>query len=274
MTKRLLLFIVLFALVLSALPVFAQEEEPPLPNCPAFEGQSKDVRTSYYMGEGLAYVSSNQFSSAEFSFTCVIRVINPDYLPAYMGRGAVYARGFSYENAITDYSKVIELDGSSLVAYNNRGVVYTAMQMYDEAAADFDKVLDLNADYMPGYNNRSIVYAIQGEYDKAIELLQNAISRSGIDKVLADYQNPDRPSNAEPIEFDVVNARAYALLGIIYSARALDNYQSYLYLNNVSGRFPDERIQGAAGTLESQFTFDVRLDDGTWMLTADFNFTG
>jgi tetratricopeptide (TPR) repeat protein len=274
MTKRLLPFIVLLALLLAVLPALAQEEEPPLPNCPAFEGQSKEIRTSYYMGEGLAYYSSTQYSSAEFSFTCVIRVIDPDYLPAYMARGSVYARGFSYENAIEDYTKAIELDGSSMAAYNNRGVVYTAMQDYEKAAADFDKVLELDAAYIPGYNNRSIVYAIQGDYDSAIEMLQGAITRSGIDQVLADYRDPNRSSNAEPIEFDLVNARAYALLGIIYSRRALDNYQNYLYLNNVSGRFPDERIQGAAGTLESQFTFDVRLDDGTWMLTADFNFTG
>jgi tetratricopeptide (TPR) repeat protein len=273
MTKRLILLTVMIALLLTGLTTVAQDEPPP-PNCPVFDGQSKEVRTSYYMGEGLAYLSSNQFSNAEFSFTCVIRVIDPSYLPAYMGRGAVYSSQHSYDNAVKDYTKAIELQGSSYQAYNNRGVIYTAQQDYDKAAADFDKVIQLQADYIPGYNNRSVVYAIQGDYDNAIEMLQNGISHSGIDKVLAQYQDPNRPSDADPIPFDPLSARAYALLGIVYSARALDNYQNYLYLYDRAGQFPDQRIQSASGSLESQFTFDMRLDDGTWMLSSDFTLTG
>jgi tetratricopeptide (TPR) repeat protein len=275
MTKRLLLLIGMIALLVSGLPALAQDVTPePPPNCPTFEGESRDIRTSYYIGEGTAYLSSNQFSNAELSFTCVIRVIDPNYVAAYLGRGAVYSGEHSYDAAIKDYSKAIDLDGSSFAAYNNRGVIYTAMQDYDKAAADFDKVMSLNADYIPGYNNRSIVYAIQGDYDKALELLQSGISRSGIDKVLAQYQDPKRPADADPIPFDPLAARAYALMGIIYSARSLDNYQKYLYLYDRAGKFPDERIQSASGALESQFTFDMRLDDGTWMLSSDFSPSG
>ncbi|MBI5670502.1 MAG: tetratricopeptide repeat protein [Chloroflexi bacterium] len=272
MFKRLFLVVMLLTL---AVPVLAQEqpaptEEPP-PNCPAFENQSDEVRTSYYMGEGLAYLNANQLSAAELSFTCIIRVIDPNYLTAYMSRALVYARYRNYERAIKDYSRALELDENLLAAYNNRGVVYAALQDYDKAAADFDKVLQLNPDYIPGYNNRSIIYAIQRDYDAAISLLQDAISRSGIDDVLAQYRDPNRSPNAAPIEFEAVNARAYALLGIIYSARSLDNFQNYLYLSGQAGTYPDERIQSAAGALESRFTFEMRLDDGTWMLTADFS---
>lgn len=275
MTRRLTLLICMLAVLLVALPVMAQDTvEDPLPNCPAFADQPENIRTSYYMGEGLAYLNSVQLNNAEFSFTCVIRVIDPSYVSAYMSRAAVYTRQRAYDLALEDYTKAIELDSSLMAAYNNRGVVYTATQEYDEAAADFDKVLELNPDYIPGYNNRSVIYAIQGEYDQAIELLQEAITRSGIDKVLAQYRDPNRPADAEPIKFDPIHARAYALLGVIYSARALDNYQDYLYLYNQSGQFPDQRIQASAGLLESQFTFEMRLDDGTWLLDADFSATG
>lgn len=272
MFKRLLLVVMMLTL---AVPVLAQDqpaptEEPP-PHCPAFENQPQDVRTSYYMGEGLAYLNTSQLSGAELSFTCIIRVIDPNYLTAYMSRALVYTRFRDYERAIKDYTRALQLDGNLLAAYNNRGVVYAALQEYDKAAADFDKVLQINPDYIPGYNNRSIIYALQGDYDQAITLLQDAISRSGIDDVLAQYRDPNRSPNAEPIEFEAVNARAYALLGIIYSARSLDNFQDYLYLTGQAGAYPDERVQSAAGALESRFTFEMRLDDGTWMLTADFS---
>src|SRR5262245_60874321 len=158
-----LMLIAAFALIVQ-LPVLAQEvtetPEPP-PNCPAFADQSAEIRTSYYMGEGIAYVASSQLSNAEFSFTCVIRVTNPNYVPAYMERASVYAQERDYKRAIEDYSKAIELNSSQIEAYNNRGVIYTVTGEYDKAIADFDHVLQLDQDYIPGYNNRAVVYAIQ-----------------------------------------------------------------------------------------------------------------
>lgn len=264
--------LIIFVLILAASPALGQVETPePLPICPVFEDQSADIRTSYYMGEGLAYLSSDQLSAAEFSFTCIIRVIQPAYMPAYMSRAIVYTRYRDYQRAIEDYSRAIELSPDLLPAFNNRGILYTALREYEEAAADFDKVMELDPDYMAGYNNRSVLYAIQGDWDNALGTLQEAIERSGIDSVYARLTDPERRSDAPEIEYNRVNARAYALLGIVYSSRALENYQKYLYLTRGGA---DQRIQSAAGALESRFTFETRLDDGTWMLTADFSPVG
>jgi len=271
MQKRLFIILILFVF---AFPVLAQEqtETPePLPECPIFEDQSTEVRVSYYMGEGLAYLSSEQLSAAEFSFTCIIRVIQPDYMPAYMSRAIIYTRYRDYERAIEDYTQALELSPDLLPAFNNRGILYTALQEYEEAAADFDKVLELDPDYMAGYNNRSILYAVQGDWDNALSTLQTALERSGIEDVYDQLTDPERPSDAPEIEYNIVNARAYALIGIVYSARALENYQKYLFLARGSA---DQRIQSAAGALESRFTFETRLDDGTWLLTADFSPVG
>src|SRR5690606_18861921 len=64
-------------------PVGPTETPEPLPDCPAFPNEAQDVRTSYYIGEGLAYLQSGQANSAIFSLTCVIRVIDTNYVPAY-----------------------------------------------------------------------------------------------------------------------------------------------------------------------------------------------
>lgn len=273
MNKRLLLLslvVMLFAGVSVLVAQDASQEDQP-PNCPVFEGQPKDVRTSYYMGEGIAYLNSNQLGNAEFSFTCVIRVVDPSYVMAYMTRAVVYTRQRSYDLAIKDYTKAIELDSKRIEAYNNRGVLYTATQDYKSAGNDFNQAIDLNADYIPAYQNLAVLAAIQRDYDGAITLLNTAIKRSGIGDVLTKLRDPNRPSDAPPIEYDPLNARAYALLGIVYSAKSLDSYNDYLFL---AGGSADQRIQTAAGALESRFTFETRLDDGTWMLTSDFSPTG
>ncbi len=284
MFKRLLLVFMMIVTVLMvmSIPVGAQDAtvtpvpqptptlEPP-PVCPSFEGEETSVRTSYYMGEGFGYFNSGLLSDAILSFTCVIRVVNPEYIPAYMVRGAAYIRRQEYDRAIRDYTRAVELQPDLLNAYNNRGIVYAAIGDLDKAESDFDRVLELDSDSILGLNNRAVLYAIRADYDNAISMLQEAIEISGIEDVYARLTDPNRPADAPAIEYDFLDARAYALLGVMYSARARDNYNKYLYLTGGSG---DARIQSAAGVLQSQFTFDLRLDDGTWLLVADFSLEG
>lgn len=258
---------------LAALPALAQEVTPtpePPPNCPAFEGQANDVRTGYYMGEGIAYLSANRLGEAEFSFTCIIRVIDSSYVPAYLARGEVYLNMREFDKAITDYSAAALRDNNSIPAFNNRGIVQTILGEYDAAAADFDRVLEIDADYLSAYNNRSIIHTLQGEFDAAIDLIDQAIERAGADQALAAARDPNRPADAPPIEVERAGVRLFALRGILESARSLESFASYIDLANASGRFPDERITAAAGSLESRLTFELRLDDGTWMLRSDF----
>lgn len=258
-------------LFLSVFHSFAQEgdtSEPP-PNCPVLEGEPDDIRTTYYMGEGIAFLDTGNFNRAELSFTCIIRVTDPSYIPAYMGRAMVYIRLRDYESAIADYSSAIERNPTLISAYNNRGVIYALVRDYEASAQDFDQVIELDADYISGYSNRAVIHTIAGEYGDAIAILEDAITRSGIDDVLAQYKDPERPRDAEPIPFDPLHARIFALLGLVYERQALTNFQNYLTLYNNSDQFPDQRIQSAAGALESRFTFELRLDDGSWMLLEE-----
>ena len=260
-------------LALSALPALAQEapETPePLPNCPAFAGESSNVRTGYYMGEGIAYLNAGQLEEAEFSFTCVIRVIDPGYAQAYLGRAAVYERLRDFDHALDDYNNALQINPNSVVARNNRGIVLTIIGDYDTAAADFERVLSVDANYLPAYNNRSIIYSLKGSYDDAISLIDDGIRRSGADAALAEARDPERRADAPALNVNSTGLRLYALRGILESARALESFYSYTDLANASQTFPDQRIAEAAGSLESRLTFDLRLDDGTWMIRSDF----
>src|ERR1051325_7900897 len=105
-------------------PTITATLEPP-PNCPVLQNESKDIRTSYYMGKGYGFMTSGLLSDAILSFTCVIRVVDSSYVPAYMMRGAAYVRQQEYDRAIQDYTRASQLDPNLLGAFNNRGIVYT-----------------------------------------------------------------------------------------------------------------------------------------------------
>lgn len=262
-------------LALTALPALAQEVTPtatpePLPNCPAFAGESNSVRTGYYMGEGIAYLSANQLDQAEFSFTCIIRVVDPGYMQAYLGRAAVYENLRDFDHALEDYNNALQIDPNSIVARNNRGIVLTIIGDYATAAADFERVISVDANYLPAYNNRSIIYTLQGDYDAAISMIDDGIRRSGADAALAEARDPERRSDARPVVVNPTGMQLYALRGILESARALASFRSYTDLANASTLFADQRIVETAGSLESRLTFDLRLDDGTWMMPSDF----
>jgi tetratricopeptide (TPR) repeat protein len=262
-----ILLVVVLSLAVSG-PVYGQEDKEPELNCPAFASSPTDIRVSYYVGEGMGYAASGQVTSAIYSFSCIVEQIDPGYVPGYMARAALYTQRHDYESAVEDYSHAIERRPNLLAAYNNRGIVYAAQAEYELAMEDFNHVLDTDSSYVITYNNRAVIYAILGDYDQAIADLEQSITISGINDVYATLTDPDRPTEAEAPEYNPDHAQPYALLGIIYSAKALDNYQAYLFLQ---GSQSDTRIQSAAGSLESRFTFELRLDDGTWLFTADFS---
>lgn len=254
------------ALLLVPALIFAQDTaEDELPECPDFEGQSTDVRIGYYMGEAIAFTQAGQRGSAEFSYSCIIEVIDPNYLPAYIGRADIYTSNRDYERAIEDLTRILELDPTSAVAYNNRGIIYTLQQEYELAAADYESAVSIDSGFVPSLNNRALIHLINDEYDSALAIFEQIIASSNVDAALEIIRDPENED--ELPEFEQAEAQAYAMIGLIRSAQAIDNYDNYL--TAVGGR-ADGRIQSAAGELESRFTFDLRIDDGSFFLRASF----
>lgn len=261
MFKKLSIIIIAVILTIPAIFVLAQEDI-----CTSFASGSNSERTSYYMGEGAAFMRSGNYSSAIRSYTCIIDEIDDDYTDAYYNRAAAYTARREFEIALEDYSAIIIRDSSYFEAYNNRGVVHAAQADYDLALADFSSALSIESDYINAIINRGVVSTIMDDYESAEADFLNVIDIAGLDAVIADLQNPERDPEAPAPEYNQDAIQAYALIGIIHSQRALDSYDDYLYLarGNV-----DARIQSAAGALESRFEFELRFDDGSWFLLAN-----
>lgn len=264
--------VVVFTLVaLTGSGVAAQQGTGSNLICEDFADSPTQQRVAYYMGEGAGYLAAREFSSAVRSYSCIIEQLDEGFVGAYNQRAVAYTMQQAYEAAIADYDTVLTLDRSSRAALNNRGIAYAALQNYERALEDFDAALGIDADYVPALMNRGVISAIAGDFESAITDLEAAISASGVDGIVAQLRDPDRDPNVPIPAYDRDEAQMYAILGIIYSGFALENYNDYLLL---SGGSADQRIQSAAGSLESRFNFDLRLDDGTWLLSADFAATG
>lgn len=76
----------------------------------------------------------------------------------YYNRGGDHVKAGLYDEAITDYSKAIELDPRYAEAYSNRGFVYGRKGQFDAAIADYNKAIELNPKIAEVYNNRGFVY--------------------------------------------------------------------------------------------------------------------
>ena len=48
-----------------------------------------------------------------------------------------------YDQAISDYTKAIEINANNAYAYCNRGSVYDDKGLYDKAIADFNKAIEI-----------------------------------------------------------------------------------------------------------------------------------
>lgn len=276
MKKATLLLAMITLLVMGAFAVIAQdvpEEEEELLDCPAFEDSPTDVRIGYYMGEGLAYENSGQLASALFSYSCLIQQVDEDYIPAYINRALIHTSRRSFDLAIEDYTTILDLDSSVVAAINNRGLVHMARQEDEEALADFELAIETDATYIPGYVNRGVYYTTHDEFDLALADFQTVIDLAGLQDVIDWIEAPTEDEDGNPIdkgdipEYDRSYARVYAMMGMIDSFSALEDYDTYFSL---AGGAADRRIQSAAGTMESQLQFDLRFDDGSWVMFDDF----
>ena len=82
-------------------------------------------------------------------------------------RGNRYSRTGSYESAIADYDKAIELDPNFADAHYDRGYSFYEMGRLDEAVKDLSRAIELNPDDDRYYALRSVVYLFSDHMDLA-----------------------------------------------------------------------------------------------------------
>jgi tetratricopeptide (TPR) repeat protein len=88
---------------------------------------------------------------------------------AHNSRGIIYVEKGQYDQAISEFSKAIEIDSSIAVAYFNRGLVYLGKGQLDEALSDFNKSIEIDPRDGQAYYYRARSHYLKKEYDQSWE---------------------------------------------------------------------------------------------------------
>jgi tetratricopeptide (TPR) repeat protein len=134
----------------------------------------RDNAVDHY-NRGVDHWQNHEYDQAVSEFTRAIQ-INPEYAEAYNSRGITYRDKNEYELAIEDYNKAIEINPQYAEAFNNRGNAYEGKGEYDQAISNYNTAIEINPEYAKAYSNRAITYYYKGEYNKAwddIHMAQN-----------------------------------------------------------------------------------------------------
>ena len=135
-----------------------------------------DTAEEYY-NRGDAYLDKGNFDEAISCYTKAIE-LNPNDANGYYNRGTIYCNKNNpkrnLDQAIFDFTKAIELNPKLSTAYCNRGLAYYEKENFDQAILDSTKAIELNPRDDQAYNTMSGAYWGKKDYRKALENMQKA----------------------------------------------------------------------------------------------------
>ena len=164
----------------------------------------------------------------------------------YLNLGIVYNDLGRREEAITVYTKAIELNPKYAGAYNNLGNVYDDLGKKEEAVGAYKKVIELNPKDASAYSNLGNLYDDLGKKEEAVGAYKKAIELNPKDadayyNLGAVYQALWRTEEAigaykKTIELNPKHVNAYNNLGTVYQAlwrteEAVGAYKKAIELN-------------------------------------------
>ena len=181
MNKKLLFLILSLMFLLSAPSIFAETINTSKE--PSYQQTITDIpagTAQEYYNRGNIYGKKGNLIQAISDYTKAIE-INPIFTEAYYNRGNTYEKQGNLTQAISDYTKAIETNPKYAAAYCNRGNVYQTQGNLTLAIADYNKALEISPNDSTSLYNRGLAYYGAEQYGKALTDYTTAIS-----------QNPDK----------------------------------------------------------------------------------
>lgn len=138
-----------------------------------------------YFNRGNTYVQLNSFDEALGDFTKAIQ-LNPDYELAYLNRGYLYAKQGDYFSVVEDSTKALDINPHNVIAYLLRGITYAKLNYFDKAMEDSMKAVETAPNDIMSYLLRGVIYTHgdSSSIDKAIEDFNVAISLNPKDPII------------------------------------------------------------------------------------------
>jgi len=130
----------------------------------------------------------------------------------YYNKGIYFYENASYDLAIENFKKAINLNPSNFQFYYNLGLVYIKLENYDLAIENFKKSIELNSTDVDSFHNLGIAYFNKKEFEKAINIQKKVLKLC-----------PDDPIGYENIGITLFSIKRYA--------ESIVNFKKALELN-------------------------------------------
>lgn len=131
---------------------------------PAFQNRAivYDCKVDQFLSTGnrdsVLYYTSMAISDYNRAFD-----VDPTMYEIFINRGTSYGKMGDFRSAITDFEQydAIRPDNASL--YSNMGLAYSGLKLYDEAISYFSRSIDLDSTFEGSFFNRSLTYRQLGD---------------------------------------------------------------------------------------------------------------
>ncbi|MFH0787169.1 MAG: tetratricopeptide repeat protein [Pseudomonadota bacterium] len=134
-------------------------------------GLEKDSLVLALNNRGIAYRLNGSYDRAIADYDRSIE-LKPDFAAGYSNRGLAFAKTGQYDVAIADFNQAIRLKPDDPNTYLRRGNAYYDQQVYDPAIADYSRAVALKPDFLSAYTNRYDAYFQKGLDRKAADDLK------------------------------------------------------------------------------------------------------
>lgn len=152
--------------LVSIQPGVALEQEYLLSALQVTEQEAEDPRVAACLQDYYTYSERDDFVQALQAAKELVAIrgdaqdlLNQGYSLGLLGR---------YEEALTSFDKVIELDPNKPLAWLGRGMALSDLRRYDEALVSYDKVIELDPYDASAWSLKSWLLAKLGRYDEAL----------------------------------------------------------------------------------------------------------
>ena len=182
--------------------------------------------------KGKSYAVNKNWNQAISEYYKVIE-FSPSFRYAYVSRGNAYLETKSYGKAVEDYSEAIKLDPNDADVFNKRGVSYQWKGNIDKAIKDYSSAIDLNPSSAIYYCNRGRAYYVKGKLEEALADLEKAT------KMKANY-------------VDAYLVKGWTYKDLKQNENAISAYKKVIELDTSENKYATREAEGAIKDLESR----------------------
>jgi len=139
--------------------------------------EKKPKSSVAYFIKGYIQQHLKNFDSAIQFYTIAIKLDEKNGISsfAYSGRGNCWKAKWIFDKAVSDFTKVIELNPSNIIAYYDRASVWFKLSKYQAALNDYTQIININPCEIDAYAKRAIIFIKRGKWESALRDIKKII---------------------------------------------------------------------------------------------------